>query len=64
MAKETHEEVWNSAVTLGETILKMVEGKLTKTPEFIWLLNFYGRERVARLYLEEKKEKKGTKYEV
>jgi hypothetical protein len=48
---------WDFALTLGETVYKMVQEKRTKTPEFEKLLEHYGREKLMKLYLEEKDKK-------
>jgi cytochrome c-type biogenesis protein CcmH/NrfF len=45
---------WDYALTLGQTVYKMVKEGKTKTPEFEKLLEHYGREKLMKLYLEEK----------
>jgi len=48
---------WEVASTLGETIYRMVHQGKTKTPEFEKLLEFYGREKLLKLYFEVKDRK-------
>lgn len=43
--------VW---ITLGQTVYRMVKDGKTKTPEFEILIQVYGREKLMKLYQEEK----------
>lgn len=49
---------WWDAVTLGETVYKMVLEKKTESQEFKDLLKHFGQEKLKKLYLEEREKRK------
>lgn len=60
MTKDEPEEKKHDGTTLGAFVLKMVNEGKTKTPEFLRVLEFFGREKLAD---ELKKERERVKNE-
>lgn len=58
---ELHEVLWRNAATLGETVVKYVMEKKTNTPEFQALIKFHGREKLLKLYEDEKRKREEEK---
>jgi hypothetical protein len=48
--KRSWEVDWNGAVTLEECVIKMIQEKKTKTPEFEALLKHFGRGKLEKIW--------------
>lgn len=61
MTLPPHEELWRDALTLGELIAKLIRERKHDTPEFKFLVRFYGKNRLKELYLEQLEREKTRK---